>query len=255
MLDDVQAVADFYSSRRGRVAVQQLRRHLLRIWPDLAGQAVLGIGHATPFLPLWQKRALLCVDASTGGAGSAAWLARLALRAPAAAPARCLVQDDALPFSDLAFDRVLMIHALESATHAGDMLRAAWHALRSDGRVLIVVPNRTGLWAHSESTPFADGTPYSTGRIERLLARCLFRVERMQGALYVPPTGLRPVLRAGSMLEAAGRYVTPRLAGVLVVEAVKDVYAALPVATTTRRVRIRPVLLPVGGVPASRSGA
>ena len=254
MLDDVQAVADFYSSRRGRVAAQQLRRHLLRIWPDLGNQTLLGLGHATPFLPLWQARARLCIDASTGGAGAARPLARLP-RPGTSAPARCLVQDDTLPFSDLAFDRILMTHAIENATHAAGMLRAAWHALRNDGRILIVVPNRTGLWAHSESTPFADGTPYSTGRIERLLARCLFRVERMQGGLYFPPSGLRPVLRAGSMLEAAGRYVTPRLAGVLMVEAVKDVYAALPVATTTRRVRMRPVLLPVGGVAAGRSGS
>ena len=242
MLDDVQTVADFYSRRRGRVAADQLRRRLQDMWPDLHGQTVLGLGHASPFLPLWQKQARLCIDAS-------------ASMAPGALQPHCLVQDDALPFPDQTFDRVLMIHALENAPHAPRMLHASWRVLRNDGRLLIVVPNRTGLWAHIEATPFADGTPYSTGRIARLLQRSLFRVERLQGALYFPPSELRSVLRAGPMLESAGQFLTPRLAGVLVIEAVKDMYAAHPVAPAARHVRFRSVLLPAGAVPASRNRA
>lgn len=241
MLDDVQTVADFYSRGRGRVAASQLRGRLQDMWPDLHGQMVLGLGHASPFLPLWQKQARLCIDASTSNAA-------------ATLQPDCLVQDDALPFPDQTFDRVLMTHALENATHAPGMLQAAWRVLRNDGRLLIVVPNRTGLWAHIETTPFADGMPYSTGRIARLLQRCLFRVERLQGALYFPPSELRSVLRAGPVLEAAGRFVTPRLAGVLVIEAVKDMYAAHPAAPAARQVRFRSVLLPAGAVPASRTG-
>lgn len=242
MLDDVQTVADFYSRKRGSVAAGQLRRRLQGIWPDLQGQSILGLGHASPFLPLWHHQARLCIDASTS---------------IAATPLQpdCLVQDDALPFPDQTFDRVLMTHALENATHAPRMLHAAWRVLRNDGRLLIVVPNRTGLWAHIEATPFADGTPYSTGRIARLLQRCLFRVEQLQGALYFPPSQLRSVLRAGPVLESAGRFLTPRLAGVLVIEAVKDMYAAHPAAPAARQVRFRSVLMPAGAVPASRNRA
>ncbi len=216
MLDDVQAVAAFYRTPRGRLVASLLRRRLQAAWPDLSRQDLLGLGYTAPFLSLWRGWLRHCVDA-----------------APSAGPvlpdASCLVQDDALPFADGTFDRVLMVHAIENAAHVTRTLRATWRALRDDGRLLIVVANRTGLWAHSESTPFADGAPCSTGRIERLLARSLFRIERMEGALYGPPADLRPLLRAGPALEAAGRFVTPRLAGVLVVEAVKDLYAAVPV--------------------------
>ena len=237
MLDDVQAVAAFYRTRRGRLVASLLRRRLHATWPDLSRQDLLGLGHTAPFLSLWRDQLRRCVDAvpSTTGLGTGP-----------VPDASCLVQDDALPFADDAFDRVLMVHAVENASHVTHTLRAVWRALRDDGRLLIVVPNRTGLWAHSESTPFADGAPCSTGRIERLLARSLFRIERMQGALYGPPADVRPLLRAGPALEAAGRFVTPRLAGVLVVEAVKDLYAAVPVTARPVAARRRAVVrLPV----------
>ncbi len=228
MLDDVQAVAAFYRTRRGRLVASLLRRRLHATWPDLSRQDLLGLGHTAPFLSLWRDQLHRCVDAVPSS-----------VQVP---DASCLVQDDALPFADDTFDRVLMVHAVENASHVTHTLRAVWRTLRDDGRLLIVVPNRTGLWAHSESTPFADGAPCSTGRIERLLARSLFRIERMEGALYGPPADLRPLLRAGPALEAAGRFVTPRLAGVLVVEAVKDLYAAVPVAGRPAAARRRAVV-------------
>jgi SAM-dependent methyltransferase len=233
MIDDVQAMANFYATRQGRLVTGLLRRRLQGIWPDLSRQTVLGLGHTAPFLPLWRGQARQCIDAVTG-------------IGPAAAGTGCLVQDDALPFADSTVDRVLMVHAIENAAHVTRTLRAVWRVMRDDGRLLIVVSNRTGLWAHSESTPFADGAPCSTGRIERLLARSLFRIERMDGALYGPPSDLRPLLRAGPMLETASRFISPRLAGVLVVEAVKEMYGAVPVLASTAVPRRRRVLVRLG---------
>jgi chromosome segregation protein len=48
-------------------------------------------------------------------------------------------------------------------------LRESWRVLKDDGRLLIVAPNRSGMWAYWESTPFAHGPPYSFGQIGRLL--------------------------------------------------------------------------------------
>ena len=237
MLDDVQAIADFYRTARGQVVARLLRSHLAALWPDLSGQTLLGLGFSSPFLGLWRHQALVCIDGVTSTAG-------------ATVGADCLLHDDLLPFPTLSVGRILMAHALENATNAQSMLRTAWRVLRDDGRLLIVVPNRNGLWAHSESPPFADGAPYSTGRIARMLARSLFRIERLQGALYCPPADLRPLRHFGPAMEAAGRFVTPKLAGVLVVEAVKDVYAALPAAPS--KVPGRRVLMPLGGVSVGR---
>lgn len=107
--------------------------------------------------------------------------------------------------------------------------------LRDDGCVLIVAPNQVGLWAHMESTPFGEGRPYSPRQIDGLLAASLFRVERRDMALYVPPTQMRMVLRSAAAIERIGRRFAPRLAGVTITEAVKDVYAGLPLRKVRRR--------------------
>ncbi len=239
MLDDVQAVMAFNATRLGQTAHRALRRSARRIWPNLSGQTVLGLGYAAPLLPLWRKQARLCVDAVAAASAAGD---------PAATSTRLLVKDDALPFPDAAFDRVVMMHAIETAD-ATRLLRGVSRCLRDDGRLLIVVPNRTGLWAIHDGTPFADGAPCSIGRIERLLRRSLFRIETLRGGLFMPPVDA--LRRAAPLVETAGRHLSPRLSGVLIVEAVKDVHAALPVASTSRRfggIFARRVLLPMGRI-------
>ena len=147
----------------------------------------------------------------------------------------CTLTPDALPFSDLSLDRVLLVHGLENAAHSRRLLREVWRVLKDDGSLLLATPNRVGLWAHSDATPFGRGQAYSPGQISRLLTGSLFRVERRDGVLYWPPTGHRLVLRTARAFERAGRRLVPHLAGLTLTEAVKDVYSALPIGDTARR--------------------
>ena len=228
MATDAHAAADFYATRRGAVAARLLRERLLRLWPSLRGENVLGIGYAAPYLRLWREDAARCLALTPAQIGAARW--------PVGAPnLSCTAEEDALPFPDLMFDRILLVHGLEAADNARRMLREVWRVLKDDGRLLVVAPNRRGLWAHVESTPFGHGQPYSPGQLGRLLAASLFRVERRDTALYLPPTSLRLVLRGARPWERVGRRLVPRLAGVTITEAVKDVYAAVPVRAVPRR--------------------
>ena len=118
----------------------------------------------------------------------------------------------------------------------GRLLREIWRVLKDDGRIIVVAPNRTGLWAHLDHTPFGQGQPYSPGQINRLLASAMFRPERRETALYTPPTAWAAVLRLAPVWESVGRALFMDLAGVTLTEAVKDTYAALPVMATKRRV-------------------
>jgi hypothetical protein len=107
--------------------------------------------------------------------------------------------------------------------------------LKDDGRLLVVTPNRRGLWAHVEATPFGQGEPYSRGQIDRLLAHALFRVERRAPALFFPPLTAGALLRSARLWEDAGRRLCPQLSGLTLCDAVKDVYAAIPLAVHARR--------------------
>ncbi len=228
MRTDTEGTGAFYATARGATARQLVEERLGELWPALAGQFVLGLGHAGPYLERWREGAARCIAATPFPGAASTW--------PGSAPSlSCTVEEDRLPFADLAVDRILMVHGLENAENARRMLREAWRVLKDDGRLLVVAPNRVGLWAHVESTPFGQGQPYSPGQIERLLAGSLFRVERRDRALYMPPSSLRLVLRGARLFERAGRSLAPRFSGLTITEAVKDVYAALPLARTARR--------------------
>lgn len=228
MTTDVHAAAEFYATARGLVAARMLRERLQGVWPDLSGQAVLGLGYATPYLRLWRENAARCVAATPAQLGAVRW-------PPGGRSLSCTVEEDALPFPDLSFDRILLVHGVENAENARRMLREIWRVLKDDGRVLVVTPNRMGMWAHLESTPFGQGQPYSPGQIGRLLAAALFRVERRDAALFVPPANWRLMLRGAPLWERVGRRAAPRFAGITLTEAVKDVYAALPARALPRR--------------------
>jgi SAM-dependent methyltransferase len=215
--------AAFYASARGATAIAVLRERMAAFWPELAGQAVLGLGYAEPYLKLWQESAYRCL---------AAVPEKLA---PAISRHACLVAEDRLPFPDLSFDRVLLVHAVDVADDARRLLREVWRVLKDDGRILVVAPNRVGLWAHVESTPFGQGHPYSPGQLAGLLAACLFRPERRDAALFVPPTNIGAVLRGWPVWEQVGHAAARNLAGVHLTEAVKDAYAALPAGKVVRR--------------------
>jgi SAM-dependent methyltransferase len=228
MATDAHNAAEFYATSRGAVAALLLRERIGRLWPSMRGQTVLGIGYAAPYLRLWREEAARCIALTPAQVGAARW--------PAGAPnLSCTAEEDALPFPDLCFDRVLLVHGLEAAENARKMLREVWRVLKDDGLLLVVAPNRRGMWAYVESTPFGQGEPYSQGQLGRLLADALFRVERRDSALYMPPIGMRVVLRGAGFWESSGRRVLPHLAGVTITEAVKDVYAAVPLRVARRR--------------------
>src|SRR5688500_765776 len=54
MRHEVHGLRDFYATPAGLVAARLLRDRMRQIWPRLPGQAVLGLGYASPFLRLWR---------------------------------------------------------------------------------------------------------------------------------------------------------------------------------------------------------
>ncbi len=197
------------------------------MWPSLAGMSVLGLGYPAPFLSCWDARAYCCLNATTS-------------HHEPAPPGSCAIDALLLPFPDLAFDRILIIHGVEPAGQDGRLLREVWRVLKDDGRILVAAPNRTGLWAHADGTPFGQGQPYSRLQLQRLLAAAMFRPEAQDSALFAPPSRSRGVMRTASAWERVGHAMLPDLAGVIIVEAVKDIYAALPMRAPARRVVVAP---------------
>jgi SAM-dependent methyltransferase len=224
---DSHVLEEFYDSRIGQVARRLISRRLRARWQNLAGQRLLGFGHATPYLRSFAEaeRALAAMPEAQG---ALPWGASGRVQT-------ALVDEQALPFPDASFDCLLVVHGLEVAEAQRPTLRELWRVLAPAGRLMVVVPNRASLWAQFETSPFGHGQPYSRGQLDRLLVQSLFQPESWDAALYMPPFGRRRSIRTGNGWERLGHSLWPRLAGVHIVEASKSLYVPAPVKGARRR--------------------
>jgi len=234
MWTDVVDLRDFYVSTLGQVARRMVRRRLRELWPDVTGHNVLGLGYAAPYLNSFREEAERVLAAMPAGQGVLHW-------PPDEAGLTTLIDELELPFPDLSMDRVLLIHALECAEQVRPLMREIWRILSDSGRLLVVVPNRRGIWARLERTPFGHGLPYTPGQLSRVLRDNLFTPLESHPALFVPPVHSRMVLSSAPAWEQIGRRIFTTFSGVVMTEAVKQIYAAEATPTANRRRRYLPV--------------
>lgn len=228
MYPDVLELKEFYRSPLGHLARRILTCRVRARWREARGCAMLGIGYPTPFLQQYLNEAARLTALMPQAQGVLPW--------PAKGPHVTVLADEThLPLPDSSFDRILIVHCLEHTAESSQLLREVWRVLTPEGRLIVIAPNRRGLWARAEATPFGHGRPYSRAQIEMLLRQALFVIEGVCPALFAPPIAWRPVLSAAVGLERLGAYLWPIFSGILIVEAAKQVYAALPVTEGVKR--------------------
>lgn len=239
MNGDIDDLRVFYASLLGRLAERSIAMALSSIWTKLPEERLVGLGYALPWLDRFgadAERVFAFMPARQG-----------AVRWPSGKPsATALVFEEELPLPDSSIDRLLLIHALEHAENPHQTLLELWRVLAPGGRLVIVVPNRRGLWARFEHTPFGTGRPYSRGQLIEALREANFTPGAWADTLHFPPSQRRWVMRLHQWMERVGRRCWPLFAGVLVVEAEKRLHQGIPsMARRPRRLRV-PVLTPQG---------
>ncbi len=215
---DVAALHTFYASPLGRVARRMVGRAIRSTWPNVENMRLLGLGYPVPYLGRFRGEAERVAAGMPGPQGVVPWPADGAGQA-------VLIDETSLPFPDRMFDGVLVVHALECTESVRPLLREIWRVLADGGRLLVVVPNRRGIWAHFDRTPFGMGTPYSTSGLKSVLNEALFQPERSSTALCVPPMQSNLILRTAPFCETIGLRWFKTFAGIILVEATKQVYA------------------------------
>nr|WP_316656521.1 methyltransferase domain-containing protein [uncultured Gellertiella sp.] len=236
---DIVDLRQFYHSELGRMAEQSIASALSSLWPKLPEERLVGLGFAVPYLDRVRASTERTFAFMPAGQGAINW-------PTGDLSATALVFDEELPLPDSSIDRILMVHALEFAENPRESLKEMWRVLAPGGRLVIVVPNRRGVWAQLDHTPFGTGRPYSRGQLIRLLRETNFTPGASAEALYFPPTRFSGLLRLRRGFEKLGRYVWPAFSGVIVVEAQKRLYQGLPVAVRASRRVFMPVLAPQG---------
>jgi SAM-dependent methyltransferase len=218
MWNDALDLRDFYRTSLGQIAQRIIRARIRATWDNVAGLNILGFGYATPYLLPFRDEAQRVIAAMPAQQGVLHW--------PADGPGAVTLCDEAeIPVPDVSIDRVLMVHGLECSEQLRPMLREVWRILADGGRLLAVVPNRRGIWARLDRTPFGHGYPYTPGQLNRLLRDTLFSPLRVERALFVPPSRSRMVIASAPAWENIGVRWFPTFSGVLLIEAGKEIYA------------------------------
>lgn len=213
---DVLALQRFYASPLGEAAQRAAARRLATLWPSADGLDVLGIGYPTPYLERYRASARRVVTMMPAAQGAEPW--------PDGHRVATVLSDESrLPFMDAVFDRVLLVHALEECDAAQAMLREIWRVMAPEGRLVVVASNRWSLWAQSDASPFGHGRPYSRTQLASLLGNSMFAPMVSARALYMPPW--RWAAGAAEAFERVGELVWPAQGGLVLMEAVKRLYA------------------------------
>jgi SAM-dependent methyltransferase len=216
---DIADLRLFYHGRLGRWVTRRLNRLLRMIWPDVQGQTIVGLGYAAPYLSAWPHiKALAVMPASQG-----------VVRWPHQGACQTVLSEDHIvPFADETIDRIIIAHELENTDHLGPLLQECWRVLKPEGRLLVIAPNRMGLWVRSDATPFGYGRAFSSRQLRLLLQNHRFVWEQRQHALFIPPSEKHVWLSMGGLLEWAGSRIAPHLGGLILAEASKQVYNLVP---------------------------
>ncbi|RYH09292.1 class I SAM-dependent methyltransferase [Tropicimonas sp. IMCC6043] len=207
----------YYRTKLGRVAQRVIRDRMVEFWPpeEARGRTVAGFGFPVPLLRPYLGHARRVIALMPGPQGVMPW--------PSGQPNISVLCEEMLwPLDTGSVDLLVLLHGLDTSGHPTEVLSECLRVLGPGGKALFIVPNRSGLWARRDATPFGYGRPYSSGQLESQLLMHGFQPERHTAALFGPPSEKRFWLRSSGVWERFGRQAFTSLAGgVFLAEATK----------------------------------
>jgi len=218
-LDVVDLHSFYYRTKLGRIAQRALREKIVGKWPNTKGQTVAGFGFAGPMLRPFLAQSRRVMNLMPGPQGVMPW--------PGGLPNHSvLVEETQWLISTGSIDRLIVLHGLDNCEQPTALLDEIWRVLGPGGRAWFIVPNRSGIWARRDVTPFGYGRPYSLRQLESQLQQHRFLPLQHASALFSPPSHRPFFIRSAPLWERVGvRLPMAIAAGVIMVEVTKQVLA------------------------------
>lgn len=227
---------EFYGTAVGGVVNRAVRSAITHFWPDHAGRRIAVYGYSAPYTNLFSgaERTLYFMPPDQG---AYPW--------PENAPnAVAITARTALPLETDSLDGVILIHSLEFTNAIDPHLAEIWRVLKSQGRLIVIVPNRLGFWTRVDWSPFGQGSSFTLGQVQRYLRDALFIPERTAPLLFAWPWRARLAIKIAPFLEKYMPYLAPSFAGLHMIEASKQVYAGLTLPVKSAQRTPAPALAP-----------
>lgn len=223
------SLSRFYQTPLGRELAGALAEGIARYKMPSQSDSALGFGYTAPFFTRFAE------NAAQRFAFMPAAIAPSAVEPPApkqaakktgktAAGAQRLGAERRFPLSDNSIDCILAVHALEFSPDAQAQLAELWRVLAANGRLILAVPNRRGLWARSETMPFGQGQPYSRGQLAEMLSQTGFEFSEIDEIGHFLPHKNHRLTLLSKLYSKIARHCCAYFGAVLLVEAKKRLY-------------------------------
>jgi SAM-dependent methyltransferase len=182
----------FYSGNLGAFVRSTIRSNIKCLWPDFSNSSLttLGIGYCQPLLIYRNSRFIAVPHQMKPDVWPSSEESSL-----------CKVEENSLPFPDNSFHRIIISHTMEYTREPSELMEEIWRILAPEGKVIIIVPNRSRSWAHSHITPFGYGTPYSKTQITGMLQQVGFSIGNVTTSLIIPPSNNYTLIRFSMFAE------------------------------------------------------
>lgn len=223
---DITSLEAFYASPIGRTAFTHIRNIISELWPDVHHETIAGLGFASYYLESFFDKENTLISVMPAMQGIMRW-------PETGVNLSCLADESELPLADSSVDRMIMAHVLEYSDQSKAMMREIWRVLSPTGKLLIIMPNRLGIWSHIEKTPFGHGHPFNVMQITKLLQEAQFNPLQSTSTLFMLPTSL-PLLTNSTLWEKIGKRFLQPFGGVLITEAEKQLYSGIPAKVTMK---------------------
>lgn len=207
MRPDVTRLNNFYfHTELGKFVHETLIAEINEIWEDKVEGSVVGYGFALPLLEQFFGEGTRIINLMPQSMGYQKW--------PEDKPnvsVHILEANWPLPTASIA--RAVLLHGMEFCENESVMLSECWRVLVPEGTVLMVVPNKVGVWASNSSTPYGWGQGYTYGQISKMLARHKLQLVRHSMALMVPPGKDGSLRIMTKTLEKTGKKLHQKVVG------------------------------------------
>lgn len=215
---DVSDLKNFYRSSYGRVVRGEVVKLLKELTPkDNLGKRLFA-GFGIPYSPQQSNDLLLML----AHMGVYAWPNQVDNRT-------LLVYENEWPFADQEFDEIILIHGLEYSQNSDALINECYRCLKSEARLIIITPNRRGVWAHTNKTPLGFGQPYSVTQLGVMLNKNGFMLTKAKRALYKLPFASIYGHLLSTLFEFIAKRILQKFSGLVGVVAIKQVYSGVPV--------------------------
>lgn len=215
---DVSDLKNFYRSTYGRVVHKEIAKLLKEISPHNSLAKRIFVGFGMPYTTQQSNDLLLML----AHMGVYAWPNQTDNRTT-------LVYENEWPFADQEFDEIILVHSLEYSQNSSGLIHECQRCLKAEGKLIIITPNRRGVWAHTDKTPLGFGQPYSLTQLSVMLNKNGFMLTHTKRALYKLPFASVYGRLLSTLFEFIAKRCLQKFSGLVGVVAIKQVYSGVPV--------------------------